>query len=266
MPPASIPITLWPATPILPPAQVNRSGWHGPPLAEFRPLRPEWVLRDLFEVDLDSDEQLKGLLTEHGAMSRPFGVPGMVPVVRRQLLAPATADPEYADPLGRRQDGTLEDARWWLKALRAMVAMWRNVNFGLVAADAWGAEGFLHQDGAIAWTLFVVFLNDGLEPFRARAYVRYTDDDGTPLEWFDGIFPVDLYSAGCQQFFNFVVSGAAPRRCENERCGRTFIHQLGGAGNWHRTKGLRFCTPECAKAETQRQYRRRQKEQKASNA
>jgi hypothetical protein len=71
---------------------------------------------------------------------------------------------------------------------------------------------------------------------------------------------VDLYSAACQQVFNLIVKNCDAQRCENETCGRTFVHQLGGAQHGqHRSKGLRFCTPACARTQTQRQYRRRRK-------
>lgn len=80
---------------------------------------------------------------------------------------------------------------------------------------------------------------------------------GTVLGW--EIRLHDVFTAGCQQLFNWMVEDATPRRCENATCGRIFVNQLGGSTRWHRTKGVRYCSPQCARAEAQRQYRRRLK-------
>lgn len=262
MPRSSIPITLWPGTLLLPAAYVIGED------LESEQLPEEWVIRDLFDLDLDNDDELSAVLRERGRITWPYPDRSRVPPARRHLLAfGEPPDPEIIDwegrryvnhkrdLAGRRMDGTLEDARWWLKTLRALVGMWRLASFGRSPAEAWGAEGFLSTDEQGAWRLLVAYLNTGLEPFQARVIPSSRERTA-------GIFPVELYSAGCQQLFNFIVTGATPRQCENATCGRTFVHQLGGEGNWHRTKGLRFCSPECARAEAQRQYRRRKKEQR----
>jgi hypothetical protein len=73
-----------------------------------------------------------------------------------------------------------------------------------------------------------------------------------------GVPRVSLYSAACREVFNLVLEQPTARHCENATCGRVFVHQLGGAKfRQHRSTGLRFCTPECARAEASRQYRRR---------
>jgi hypothetical protein len=48
--------------------------------------------------------------------------------------------------------------------------------------------------------------------------------------------------------------------CANEKCGREFRWQEGRAKQGqYRTKGVRFCSLQCAAAQVQREYRRRRK-------
>jgi len=106
------------------------------------------------------------------------------------------------------------------------------------------------------WPRFTVALNNGLRRFRARVEYPVQIPDGGKFTF--GIPQVDLYSAACLQVFN-LLSGPPARRCASSTCGRVFVHQVGGAQyRQHRSKGLRFCSPSCAKNETQRAYRRRQ--------
>ncbi|MHB8329140.1 MAG: hypothetical protein ACYDD6_05900, partial [Acidimicrobiales bacterium] len=120
-------------------------------------------------------------------------------------------------------------------------------------------EGFVGIDSADSvWAQFALSLDVGLRPFRAR--VEYARELPGGAEHIYGAPAAGLYSAACGQIFNLLVSEETARRCENATCGRVFVHQLGGAVyGQYRSKGVRFCTPSCAKAETQRQYRRRKK-------
>ena len=236
--------------------------WRGPhPEHGPQELPEEWVLRQLFDTDIEDNNVLGTLLEDYGAILRPYFDPRRVPENRQQLLAPLPPPPpeSHSEWWEHRSDGTIEDARWWLKTARALVGMWRNASFGLPSVDAWTTEGFVSVDEQFAWTRFTDALNIGLRPFRAHVETRVGRFDyGGPRG--------DLYSAACRQVFNLIVEGSDALRCENATCGRVFVHQLGGARyGQYRSKGLRFCTPECARAETQRQYRRRkaarQKEQ-----
>lgn len=260
------PITLWPSTP-LPPVLVQPTA---DSIAHPQQLPDQWVLRDLDAADLDSDAVVGALLEDYGTISQPFFDRLYVPPGRRELLATPPSEYELDREWWweRRSDGTLEDARWWLKTARAIVRMWRIASFDREpVGNAWHLEGFVSIDALptemLAWMRFTDALTAGLRPFQPR--VVYGEQSSGPQRRFlYGVQPhVGLYSAACHQFFNFIVTGATPRLCENATCGRVFVHQIGGsAGHWHRSKGLRFCTPKCARAETQRQYRRRKKEQK----
>ncbi|MEU7429038.1 hypothetical protein [Streptomyces sp. NPDC040750] len=69
-----------------------------------------------------------------------------------------------------------------------------------------------------------------------------------------------VYSVAFLQLYNHLVEGATVRHCANERCGRAFVRQRGRAAyRQHRTTGVKYCSRECARAQAQRELRRRRK-------
>lgn len=69
-----------------------------------------------------------------------------------------------------------------------------------------------------------------------------------------------IYSVSFLQLYNHLAEGAAARRCANETCLRAFVRQRGRAEyDQHRTVGVKYCSGECARAQAQRQLRRRRK-------
>lgn len=71
-----------------------------------------------------------------------------------------------------------------------------------------------------------------------------------------------VYTVCALQIANDVLDGANFHTCQNETCGRTFTKQRGRAQyNAHRTLGVMYCTKECAKAQAQRELRRRRREE-----
>jgi len=70
---------------------------------------------------------------------------------------------------------------------------------------------------------------------------------------------VSLYQAVCMAVYADLTSPKlAYTRCGNETCNTLFIHRRVGSGDnrgW--TTGQKYCTPECARMQAQRQYRRR---------
>jgi hypothetical protein len=161
----------------------------------------------------------------------------------------------------RRDDATIEDARWWLKTARALARTWSYVQVGKDPVSAWDAEGFEMISEDDLWTHFTLALDAGLLPFRARA--EFTRDFSGQHQFTYGAPLVGLYSAACRQVFNLIVGDATARYCENKTCGRIFVHQLGTTTTErYRSTGLRFCTAKCAQAEKQREYRRRESARK----
>ncbi len=69
-----------------------------------------------------------------------------------------------------------------------------------------------------------------------------------------------VLTAMCLQALGFIAEGVPARRCANETCGQWFSRQRGRAqAGQYRTIGVRFCSASCAKAQAQREYRRRRR-------
>jgi hypothetical protein len=67
-----------------------------------------------------------------------------------------------------------------------------------------------------------------------------------------------LYAICALELFNHIVDNAEYHVCANENCRRTFVYQHGRSEKGQRrTVGVLYCTPACARATAQREYRRR---------
>jgi hypothetical protein len=73
-----------------------------------------------------------------------------------------------------------------------------------------------------------------------------------------------LYSILALELFNHIAENADYQLCGNENCQRkVFVHQQGTAKKGqHRSKGVRFCSYDCAHAVAQRRYRQRRKSER----
>jgi hypothetical protein len=76
-----------------------------------------------------------------------------------------------------------------------------------------------------------------------------------------------LSTAVAFQIRELVREGAPLLTCANETCGRRFVRARGGARHeQHRTKGVKYCSPSCAQAQAQREYRRRKAAEQQAQA
>jgi hypothetical protein len=115
----------------------------------------------------------------------------------------------------------------------------------------WGME-FDAQEEAVEIFLRQV-LTDGLRPFHPR--VVYVGGEAA-----DPFVAAPLYAVCCLELFNHLVEAAQVRVCANDSCRRPFVRQRGRAEQGqHRTRGVKYCSSHCARAQAQRVYRRRLK-------
>jgi hypothetical protein len=256
--------TFWPDAPLKSPlveltetAEVDGDGWiewdWSGLRPDPRPLRDEVVLRELGDVDATDVDALLAFAREHGVISQtaedrlPYG------------LAPGS---------NGRRDGRLHinELSLYVRHAQALAWHWIAYTDDERVIGAWERAGIADAerrmrptvDEDTAWAWFAGALNAGLAglPPHVMGFTRLPG--GGLIEY--GEPTVDLYTALCVQLFNVMVEDGPIRTCANERCGKRFRRQRGRAEyGQYRTEGVRFCSRECAKAQGERERRRRQR-------
>jgi hypothetical protein len=107
------------------------------------------------------------------------------------------------------------------------------------------------EDEGEAWANFIQFTGAALRDFHVRVELETIGRPQPPDE-------TSLYSAAMLQLVNDLAAKETVHRCANETCGRPFVRQLGrSAYGGHRRSGTRYCSSTCARAQYQREKRRR---------
>lgn len=254
-------VTLWPGG-VVNELPVRR---HAPELSEDGTIRwvpgddrellpPELILRDLQTVDLADWQAVTDFYATYGWVGR--SAPELFAHIGVRLPEP------------HREGAThVNDLVAHVTLMRALVSHaiahltgerlspeWARYLPGLVDPTVGTPHPNIGGDVA-AWDYFTSAINAGLDVYRTRVEVMAPDDVGSPHE----VDP-DLYSGMCLQAFNLLAEGLPPRRCANERCEHYFVRQAGRADyGLHRSEGVRYCSYSCARAQTQREYRRRRR-------
>jgi hypothetical protein len=114
------------------------------------------------------------------------------------------------------------------------------------------------EDDHRAWRNFVECTDAALRDFHVRVEVE-VEAGGQPLVKRDpNEVYTTLYSAAMLQLVNDLAANETVRTCANETCHRRFVRQLGRSEyGGHRRSGTLYCSSNCARAQYQREKRRR---------
>lgn len=223
-------------------------------------LPPDFVLREVREAS-DDDGALLTFMRDWGLLTDLGDQAASVPASMRAATVAMHRDAVERYP--RRHPGyvvSLELARMRLRTLRALaehVLGHRNGDDAAVLA-AWPANGWeqpRHIDEA--WRWWQEYVNAALYPFRMHVLLNPGDARNLALT-----MPTpNLYNAAVLQLTQYLGGGPiAP--CANERCRRPFTVQRGTRRRYEgtaHTTGVRYCSALCAKAQSERDRRRRRK-------
>ncbi len=217
-------------------------------------LPPDFVLRELLEQIPRSTADVERLTAEWG-------------------LASGVGERTFEYFAGPPPVGVEEEIREWLKtprmvpllhpeAVRAHLAALRAMSRHLLAyLEGLGEDTILlawqeiaaPQSIGDAWWLWERYINGGLTPFAVHVRASAVAPERRLTR------PVpNLYNACCLQLAQYLTRELSVNRCGNERCRKPFTKQRGLAKyGQHRARGVRYCTPQCAKAQSERGRRRR---------
>lgn len=266
--PVQFPLTLWPTGPVEPPdvvrpsaaLEIDDQGWIRGSIeqpADRRPATFELVLRHVVPVDLSDSGAVLRLLDRHGVID-----------ARQSVMARDARRPD---------DGLchIDEAVRQLRVARALARTWIAHVDDEPLEDAWIETGLDlasqrdrhgRVDESAIWSRFATELNAGIAAYTmtVSADIAYAYDDDIAV--ISHRRPaVDLFSSACIELFNYIANGSIARRCANDRCGRDFVHQEGGAiAGQYRSKGVSYCSPKCREAHGQRERRRMKRQQQVN--
>lgn len=180
--------------------------------------------------------------------------------VEQTLAAELPTDPPLPDYVE-----TLGEFRFGARFVRDLVTAYRLIRGEVAVGEVeWHAFPAGEQPTSLrgAANLLSLALESALKPYSPRVLFSPGPVPGVrPTA--DGV----VYARCCVELYNHIVEGADYRVCANETCGRLFVRQRGRSRHgFYRREGVRFHDASCARAQTQREYRRRkQRERKEQN-
>lgn len=238
-------------------------------------LPEELYLRQALDVDVDDPEAIAAFVATYGRLDVPVKRAhgeywSLLPyddagVALRAAVANRARELGRGESWDYRHFSHVEEVRAHLRELRNCVSIWdeytRSDGMPDIERLAWeGSDRPANAPSAI--DRLTDALSAGLRPFQLH------------LEWSSGehgmvqpltVASPNVYSAMCLQLFNHIVENTGYHECANETCGRRFVRQQGRAQyGQHRTMNVSFCSASCAKAQMQREYRRREKNKEAA--
>jgi hypothetical protein len=280
-------ITTWPDQPLPhpPPSErlAHRITPHGMVVPDWekglQPHSPRWSEESYLELvatDLDDVDAILTFVSEYGALGTRSGraaqnglrLAGFFYLDAATQIAEELDDEHFkiaeADGLHVGMGETLNEFRWGALCIRDLVSGWRIAQGELDAeTHRWESpvwEIAKHPGDEAPWesptgaaSLLTAGLSFGMECFAPVVRSGWEEDREIPI--FDDHW---AYEVCCLELFNHIVEHATYRHCANETCSRLFVRQRGRAEHGqYRTRGVKYCSTECARAQAQRQYRRR---------
>jgi hypothetical protein len=160
---------------------------------------------------------------------------------------------------------TLFEFRFAAHVLRDMTSSWRllstRVDPKSLPWSGWatGEPGYLSARSLLAKTLPLLLRN--YSPVLGLRSETNLAGEGWRKPVISAEFPessAPLYEVCAFELLNHIAEGATYRICQNESCGRPFVRQWGRSElGQSRREGVLYCSAACARAQAQRQYRRR---------
>lgn len=216
-------------------------------------LPDDFVIREAVEA-----EDVVTFMREWGLLARAQDELGSLPDDDRPAI-PASA----GGATRRAPSISLRSAEHHLRVLRALARHYLADAVGDEAGvvEAWAGEGFTPaQDAWTPWYWWTNHVNAALRAFPM--YVDFTDRDER-VHLLQTPSPT-TYEVAVLQLAQMATGGRKVLRCANERCQRAFTRQRSArrqySGTEHAT-GLKYCSRECAKAQSERDRRARRREE-----
>jgi hypothetical protein len=234
------------------------------------------VYLEVAALDLEDVEAITGFVDRfeplgmwHGRTDSDAGYLGLRLGVRREKVLESSL---LERRLGHtRSDSrflyaeSINDFRFGASSLRDLAAAWRWVNEG-IEPDGWACPAWDETpdlDGPPktkreAATFLSWGVCEGLERLDLPDLLVTDEDEEPDLAVISADLP--LYCICCLELYNHIIERLPFKQCANETCGRLFVRQRGRAQHGqHRAIGVKYCSYECARAQAQREHRRRKR-------
>lgn len=183
--------------------------------------------------------------------------------VRLAAMQRGTASPDWDAPTDLLVIEATEQLRLARDASRYYIAATGHMDVGEALASsesvvlpAPAPEVSVEKQREWVATALEEIVNIGLREFPMTVRVS-TSDLSRPTIWHHS---PTLFGILCLQIANHIAEGANMRRCANESCRRWFVRQSGRSEyGQHRTSGVLYCSPACARTQGSRDWRRRKR-------